>query len=57
MDYQDTDRQLKGRSEREEYGERGERRERERVNLPHKVIHRIQQKITLSDYSGRLPDM
>jgi len=59
MDYQDTDRQLKGRSEREEYGEgeREERRERERVNLPHKVIHRIQQKITLSDYSGRLPDM
>jgi len=57
MDYQDTDRQLKGRSEREEYGEREERRERERVHLPHKVIHRIQQKITLSDYSGRLPDM
>jgi len=61
MDYQDTDRQLKGRSEREEYGERererGEERERERVHLPHKVIHRILQKITLSDYSGRLPDM
>jgi len=35
MDYQDTDRQLKGRSEREEYGERERRGERERELICH----------------------